>query len=89
MKKPFFYFEIISRASRNDINRTAYDVLVRCANLGHGHHHDLVIVRVTEMETVEAGIDEAHQVVSDEIHILKPEEYMAEMCRVQEEKHAC
>lgn len=88
MRNPFFYFEIISRSARSDMNRTVYDVVVRCANQGYGHHHDPVMVRVTEMESVEEGLEEAYQVMADDVHILSSEEYAQEMGRVLEAKRS-
>lgn len=86
MKKPFFYFEIVSHAARADANRTAYDVIVRCANLGYGHHRDPVMVRVTEMDSVEEGVEEAYEVMEDGAQILTSEEYIKEMARVLAER---
>lgn len=86
MKRPFFYFEIVSRASRIDCARTAYDIIVRCANQGYGHHHDPVLVRVTEMDSVAEGIEEAYQVLGDDMKVLTTDEYIKEMGRCLEAK---
>lgn len=88
MRKPFFYFEIISRAARADASRTAYDIVVRCANQGYGHHHDPVMVRVSEMDSIEEGMDEAYQVMAEDAQILTSEDYVAEMARVLEAKRS-